>query len=100
MATKTKPRRRVKAKQPFLDGMEPERIPALDNAAEAYYDVMMERTELKTKEKEAQSAIDELMIEKQIMTYTTIDGITLTRTQKSKVTAKKKKAETNGDGEE
>ena len=100
MATKTKPRKRTKAKQPFLDGMEPERIPVLDEAGEAYYDIMMERAGLSKKESEAQDSVNELMAEKQIMTYTTIDGIVLTRTQKSKVTAKKKKAETNGDGEE
>ncbi len=103
MAVKEKkPRpKRVKAKQGFLPDMEPERLPVLDEAAEVYYDAMLERVALSNKEAEAKDSLIEKMIELGKASYTTPDGLVITATSKTNVAVKKKDdKKENEDGDE
>ncbi len=54
--------RKEKVKQGHLRGLEPVSIKAIDDAAEAYYDVMMERVKLSKEEDETKTALIEAMI--------------------------------------
>lgn len=83
----------------YLPGMEPPSIRAIDNAADIYYDRMMERTVLSKKEHEAMESLVEKMKEHKIDRYETAQGLLVEVTSKSKCTVKKKK-EPKGDGDE
>ena len=101
MATKVKAKkpRAKKAKQPYLsEEMAPPRIPALDSAAETYYEAMMERVGLSKEEAEAMNNLVEKMNSQGIERYETPDGLIVSVIQKTKAKVKKKKAvEANSD---
>lgn len=90
MTTKTKVR------QGHLNGLEPPRIKAIDDAAETYYEAIRERLPLTQAEKDAKENLIEKMKEHQVDRYETPDGLVVVVTSKSKVKVKKK-AETNGE---
>lgn len=96
MATKTR-----KPKSGFLPGMEPPRIKAIDDAAETYYEVMMDRCKLSKEEDEAKDNLIDKMKEHGMARYETPDGLVVTVVNKSNVKCKKRKdVEENGDGDE
>lgn len=102
MAVKTKKRKpRTKERQGYLPGTEPPRIKAIDDAAETYYDVMMDRTKLSKEEHEAMDNLVEKMKEHGTDRYETPEGLVVTAISKTKCSVKRKKDEpsTNGDGE-
>lgn len=99
-AKKARPKR---LKQQRIPGSEPPSIPALDDAAETYYEVMQDRLKLTKEEHEAMDSLVEKMSEHGVERYETADGLVVTITAKSKCKVKKRKdAESNGEsnGEE
>jgi hypothetical protein len=94
MATKTKrkpaKKAKAKAKQPFLEGMEPPRIKAIDEAAEIYHDAKMDRVKLSKDEDEAKDNLIDLMKQHDIALYETPDGLIVSLLNKSNVKTKKK----------
>ena len=93
--------RKAKAKQGRLDGMEPESIREIDDAAENYFDVMQDRCKLSKEEDEAKDALIDKMKENRLDRYETPDGLIVSVTSKSNVRCKRKVAsgEENGDGD-
>jgi hypothetical protein len=87
MAVKT---RKKKAKQAHLNGMEPETIKAVDDAAEIYHDVKLERCKLSKEEDQAKDNLIDKMKEHGLSAYTTSDGIVVTLTSTSNVKTKRK----------
>ena len=103
MAKKARAKRKPKPKQGHLDGMEPPRIKPLDDAADNYYEVMMDRVKLSKEEDEMKTALIEKMKEHGLDRYETPDGKIVTVTAKSNVKVKSKKAtseETEDEGEQ
>lgn len=107
MATKTKKRkpgrpktREPRARQGYLPEMEPPRIKVLDDAAEIYYDRMLDRKAANKIEKEAKVDLIEKMKAEGLAIYLTPDGLEVTVTGKSQVTCRPKKDQSNGDGKE
>ncbi len=103
MATRTKkPRTKTRRpKQPFLgeEVAEPS-IPALDNAADNYYDAMMDRVKLSKEEDEAKDNLIDKMKEHGLERYVTGDGLVVSVLNKSNVKCKKRKdAEPSENGE-
>ncbi len=104
MATKAKKRpkgRTRKPKQPFLsEEMAPESIPAIDAAADHYFDTMTERAALSKTEHEAMENLVEKMKEHAVDRYETRDGLVVTAVSKTKCLVKRKKdAEPSSNGE-
>lgn len=100
MAAATKKPRKKRATQGHLNGMEPESIPALDDAAENYFDTMQKRVKL-SKEDETKTALIEAMKEHGLDRYETSYGRIVTMTSKSNVKCKtKEEAEAENLGEE
>src|SRR5262245_24668416 len=99
MATKkAKPK---KDRQSFIPGTEPPSIPAIDDAADTYYEAMMERVKLSAEEDEAKDNLIDKMKENGLDRYETKHGLVVSVTNKSNVKCKRKKdASANGDGEE
>ena len=93
---KAKEPRAKKPKQGFLPDMEPPSIKAIDDAAENYWEVMMERTKLSKEGDEKKTALIEVMRENKLDRYETPEGIVVTLTAKSNVKAKRKKDATEG----
>ena len=96
MMVKKKKANAKKPKQGFLPDMEPPSIKAIDDAAENYWEAMMERTELSKQEDEKKTALIEVMRENKLDQYETAEGIVVTLTAKSNVKAKRKKDATEG----
>jgi hypothetical protein len=94
MATKRKRAPKEKVQQGHLEGLEPPRIKAIDDAADTYYEVMMERCKLSKEEYEAQTALLEVMMKENLTRYV-YDGkvVTMTSTTKIKVKPNKEEAE-------
>lgn len=104
MATKAKkpPKaRKPKAKQEFLEGMEPPRVKAIDDAADNYFDTMQDRKALSETEDEQKDALIDLMKEHGMDRYVMPDGKVVMVTSKANVKVKKAKKPTEGgvDGE-
>jgi hypothetical protein len=91
MAAKTKPKKE-KVKQAHLDGMDPPSIQEVELAADAYYDAMMDRCELSTKEKETQGVLQEVMKKHGLTLYKMPDGRTCVVEGSTKVRIHKPKA--------
>jgi hypothetical protein len=102
--TATKKARKTREKRPkqqFLDGMEPPRIKAIDDAADTYYSAMLERQRLTKEEDDAKINLLEKMKEQGLDRYETPDGLIVVVLSKSNVKCKKKpEPETNGESEE
>jgi hypothetical protein len=99
VATKKKPR------QQRIPGTEEPSVPAIDQAAETYYDAKNARIKLSEEEKEAKESLIEVMLKEGLTRYITADGLVVDITNKSNVKCKKKGdaesgADSNGDGEE
>ncbi len=90
-----------KAKQGFIEGMEPPHIKAIDDAAENYYDTMLERKALSETEDEQKDALIDLMKANGMARYELPDGKVVMITEKANVKVKKAKKPTEGgvDGE-
>lgn len=86
-----------RAKQGHLDGMAPPSIPALDDAADTYYEAMQERCRLSKDEDEAKDNLIDKMKEEGMDRYETPDGLVVTVLNKSNVKCKRKKEESNGE---
>ena len=102
MATKAKKARKPRAKmakQEKLYETRPDPIPAIDQAAETYYDAMQERLPLTKAEKEAKESLIETMLAAGVNRYETSDGKIVSLTGKQNVTVKPKKEESNGEAE-
>lgn len=88
-----KPRKpRDKAKQGHLDGMAPPSIPSIDQAAENYYEVMMDRVKLSKEEDQAKDALINEMNVNSLQRYE-YDGKVVMLVSTSKVKIKKTKEE-------
>jgi len=86
--TRTK---KPKAKQAYLDPeFEPVSIKKIDQAAENYYETMMERTVLSKEEDEKKTARIEIMKQHDLARYE-FDGFVVTLTDKTNAAVKKKK---------
>jgi hypothetical protein len=91
--------RTKKPKQAFLsEDLAPPIIKPIEDAADTYYDVMVERCKLSKEEDEAKDNLIDKMKEHGVERYVTRDGKVVTVTNKSNVRVKKKDEETNGDG--
>ncbi len=95
-------RGRTRTKQGYLEGCEPESIPALDDAASNYDEAMRDRVALSQEEDEKKDALIDLMTEHGKDRYETPDGLVVTVTNKKNIRVKHKKAaeESNGDDNE
>ena len=90
-----------RAKQKFLDGMEPPSIKEIDDAAEHYFETMTARCELSKTEDEQKDALIDVMKSNKMDRYETSDGIVVTITAKSNVNCKRKKdVSINGESDE
>ena len=96
---KAKKKRPRKPKQELLDDpvFVQQRIRAVDDAADNYYEVMQERCVLSKEEDEKKTALIEIMKEHGIDRYETADGLVVTITAKSNVKCKKKDVEEGTD---
>ena len=91
--------RRKKPKQGHLDGMEPPSIKALDDAADNYYEAMMDRVKLSKEEDEAKTNLIEKMKEHGLDRYETASGYVVSIVNMSKVKVKPvKNQEEESDG--
>jgi hypothetical protein len=97
MATKTKAKR---PRQQRIPGTEPESIKAIDDAADNYYEVMVERVRLSKQEDDAKDNLIDKMKENGVDRYETPDGLIVTITAKSNVKVKRKAESENGEAEE
>jgi hypothetical protein len=86
--------------QPFLNGMEPPRIKAIDQAAKIYHRVKMERVALSKEEDEAKDNLIDKMKEHDMQLYETPDGMIVTLTATSNVKTKMKNKGDSEEGEE
>lgn len=93
MAVKDKPKRtrKPRAKQGYLPDMEPPSVKAIDDAAENYYDTMLERKSLGELEGQQKDALIGLMKEHGMSRYTLPDGKVVEVTATSNVKVKKPK---------
>lgn len=100
MATKTKatvkkrtgkPPREKKPKQQFLPGLAPPSVPAIDQAADTYYETMMQRVELSKEEDTAKDNLIDKMKEYSLDRYETPQGLIVSVTATSNVKCKRKK---------
>ncbi len=98
MTTKNGRKRGPKARQGYLEGCEPESIPALDEAAENYDEAMRDRVALSKEEDEKKDALIDLMTEHKKDRYETPAGLIVTVTNKKNVRVKPKKDAEDGDG--
>ena len=89
-----------KPRQKHLPGLKPPSIPALDEAAETYYEVMIERCKLSKDEDAAKDNLIDRMKQHDVERYETPDGLVVTLTSKSNVRAKRKNVEENGEADE
>jgi hypothetical protein len=87
--------RKKRAKQQRIPGTEPDRDSQLDDAAEVYYDAMMDRVRHSKSESEAKDSLIEMMLSKGVQRYEN-DHFTVTATSKTNVAVKPKKAEAGG----
>lgn len=98
MATKTKPKRERRPKQPTFPGMEEPTHKDIDDRAEIYVDERDERIRQSAKEKEAKDALLEKMNEHGLEVYKLPDGQKVIVTGKKDVRVEKpKKHESNGE---
>lgn len=100
-ASPKKPRakREPKPKQNYLpiEGIEPPSIPALDDAADTYYEAMQERIGLSKEEDEAKTNLLMKMKEEGLARYETKHGLVVDVLDTSKLKCKKKKDAEEGD---
>ncbi len=93
-------KRGPKVKQGFIEGMEPESIREIDDAAENYEEVVQERTKLSKEEDEKKDALIDVMTEHKLDRYESPSGLVVTVTNKKNIKVKHKKdAEEGGDDE-
>lgn len=93
-----KPKKRGrKPRQGWIDGMEPESFPDVDDAAEIYFEAMTARCKLSKEEDEAKDNLIDKMTEHKVASYTTPDGLVVAVTDRKNVKVKRK-AE-NGEAE-
>ncbi len=85
--------------QGYLNGQEPPRIRAIDQAARIYFDTMQDRCKLSKEEDEAKTNLIDKMKEHNLAFYECPNGLVVTVTEKSNVKCKKKNAESNGEEE-
>lgn len=90
MAGRKAKSRPSRAKQGYIDGMEPPSHKDVDHAAENYFEVMRERCKLSKEEDEKKTALIEKMKEHGIDRYETPDGLVVTVTSKTNVAVKQK----------
>lgn len=103
MATKAKKPKsaKPKAKQGFISGMEPPSYKDIDDAAENYYDTMLERKALSETEDLQKDALIDKMKEHGIDRYEMPDGKVVMVTAKAQVKVKKaKKASEEPEGDD
>ena len=89
--------------QGHLNGMEPPRIKAIDQAAKIYHRAKVDRMALSQEEDEAKDNLIDKMKEHDLQLYETPDGMIVTLTATSNVKTKLKHKgdeEVNEDGEE
>lgn len=100
--TKSRPPRHRRPKQGFIPGTEPPSVPAIDAAADTYYDAMQERCRLSKEEDEAKVNLMDKMKESGFHIYQTPDGLIVRLLDgKTNVKVKRKNdGESNGDGKE
>jgi hypothetical protein len=91
---------RKRVKQGFIPGTEPPLIREIDDAAETYYEAMMERVKLSKDEDEAKQNLIDKMVKHDIERYETPDGLVITVTNKKNVKAKKKHDDNGEEGDE
>jgi hypothetical protein len=91
---------RKRVKQEFIPGTEPPRVREIDDAAETYYEAMMERVKLSKDEDEAKQNLIDKMVKHDIERYETPDGLVITVTNKKNVKAKKKNDDNGEEGDE
>lgn len=91
-----------RVKQGHLNGMEPESIRAVDDAADNYYEAMRERVKLSKEEDEAKDNLIDKMKENKLDRYESAHGLVVTITHKSNVKVKPKQdaEESNGEDDE
>jgi hypothetical protein len=87
--------RKKRATQQRIPGTEPDRDRELDDAAEAYYDAMMDRVRHSKSEAETKDSLIEKMLSRGVTRYEN-DHFTVTATSKTNVAVKPKKAEAGG----
>lgn len=98
MATKTRKPRPKRGKQLRIEGMEPESIPEIDQAAEIYHARKLERCAMSKEEDEAKDNLIDAMLKAGVTKYETPDGLTVEVTSKSNVkTRRKNQEEESGD---
>lgn len=94
--TPAKPREK-KLKQQFLPEMDPPSIPALDDAADIYYEAMQERITMTKEEDEAKTNLIEKMKAEGLDLYETKHGLVVSILNKSNLKCKKKKDAEEGE---
>lgn len=92
--------RTKRPKQGRLPGMEPLSVREIDDAAANYFEVMTDRCKLSKDEDEAKDCLIDKMKTHGVDRYETPDGLVVTVTAKSNVKCRRKKEESNGDGDE
>ena len=87
--------------QGYLEGQEPPRIKAIDQAAKIYHNAKKDRMALSEEEDQAKDNLIDKMKEHDLQYYETPDGMIVTLTATSNVKTKlKNKAEENGKEED
>ena len=97
-----KPRTR-RPRQGYLPDMEPPSIPALDEAADDYYETVEERHRLTIRQSELEGVLIDTMRQHSLDRYETRDGLVVSVLNKSNVKCKKKPDKdpsSNGDANE
>jgi hypothetical protein len=93
-------KKRGRPKKGFLPGLAPELIQAVEDAADVYYDAMLERCKLSKEEDDAQLNLQAVMEEHRLTKYVTADGLECDVIIGKKKVKVKKKGEPSENGEE
>lgn len=88
-----------RAKQGHLNGMEPETIREVEDAADVYYEHKNTRIAASKEEKATKINLIEVMLKNKLTSYTTADGLIVNFLSKSEVTCRKRD-ESNADIDE
>ena len=99
MKTKTGQPRPKRGKQLRIEGLEPESIPEIDQAAEIYHARKLERCEMSKEENAAKDNLIDKMRAHGVSKYETPDGLIVEVTDTSNVKTKRKNQEENGSDE-
>lgn len=97
--TMAKRKKAEDVEQGHLDGMEPPRIKAIDQAAKVYHNAKKERMALSEEEDQAKDNLIDKMKEHDLQYYETPDGVIVTLTATSNVKTKVKHREEDGGDE-